>query len=217
MAINKSLLLYGRSSSGKSSSLESIDQTSLYYINCEKKTISYNHKGLYKESKPMTVSQVQQSIKEAIEDDKVQTVVLDSLTMLVDIMAYKELVKEAADSRGGWMDLRDWVQQMLEYIKGSDKTFIFIALEMALDNKAEFTQNKVPKLSGSMKEMLSSHFTTVLRSTCTVEDGKLLYRFQTNRTADEFDVEAKSPRGMLEPYEPNDMGTILTKMDEYYN
>ncbi len=214
--INKTLLLYGKSSTGKSTSLETLDQSKLYYINCEKKPIAYNHNGLYKEAKPAKLVEVNKAIKEAIDDDKVDVIVIDSLTMLVDIMAYGELVRDADDSRGGWMVLRDWIQGMIEFIKASDKTFIFIALEMALDNKKEFTQNKVPKLSGSMKDMLSSHFTTVLRSTVSVQDGKLAYRFQTNRTAEEFDVEAKSPREMLALYEPNDMKNILDKMDAYY-
>jgi hypothetical protein len=136
--------------------------------------------------------------------------------MLTDIMVYTELVKQSDDSRGGWLELRDWVIGLIEYCKRSDKTFIFIALEMEVLNEKEFVTDNRPKVVGSLKDSLSSHFTTVLRSVVREVDGDIKYQLQTNKTKEDFHNATKSPMGALDPYEPNDIKLVIDKMAKYY-
>ena len=211
------LLLYGKSSTGKSSSLRTLDMASTVIINCEKKPLAFKHKGLNKHVKPETIQDVKIAVKNAIEDDTVKTIVLDSITMLTDIMVYTELVKQAEDSRGGWLELRDWVIGLIEYCKRSNKTFIFIALEMEVLNEREFITDNRPKVVGSLKDSLSSHFTTVLRSVVREVDDEIEYQFQTNKTKEDFHNATKSPMGLFKPYIENDMAKVLGRMEEYYN
>lgn len=211
------LLLYGKSSTGKSSSLRTLDMASTVIINCEKKPLAFKHKGLNKHVKPETIQDVKIAVKNAIEDDTVKTIVLDSITMLTDIMVYTELVKQSEDSRGGWLELRDWVIGLIEYCKRSNKTFIFIALEMEVLNEREFITDNRPKVVGSLKDSLSSHFTTVLRSVVREVDDEIEYQFQTNKTKEDFHNATKSPMGLFKPYIENDMAKVLGRMEEYYN
>ena len=210
------LLLYGKSSTGKSSSLRNLDMASTAMINIEKKPLAFKHNDLHSHSKPTSLHEVKMAIKTAVEDDTVETIVVDSVTMLVDIMAYTELVKMSGDSRGGWLELRDWVVGLIEYCKKADKTFIFIALEMEVMNEREFVTDNRPKVVGSLKDSLSSHFTTVLRSVVREVEEDIEYQFQTNKTKEDFHNATKSPMAMLEKYEPNDLFAILNKMKEYY-
>ena len=145
--------------------------------------------------------------------------------MLTDIMVYSELVKNTSkftksgeqDTRGGWMDLRDWVIGLIEYCKKSGKTFIFIALEMEVLNEKEFVTETKPKVVGSLKDSLSSHFTTVLRTVVREVDNDIAYQFQTNRTKEDMHTTCKSPMEMLELYEPNDIMLVLNKMKKFYD
>ena len=211
------MLVYGKSGKGKSTSLRNLDMASTTIINVEGKPLAFKHKGLYKHVKPQTIQEVRQAVKEAVDDDSVKTIVLDSITMLADIMVYTELVKNAEDSRGGWLELRDWVIGLIEYCKKSDKTFIFIALEMEVLNEKEFVTDNRPKVVGSLKDSLASHFTTVLRSVVREVDDDIEYQFQTNKTKEDFHNATKSPMDMLEKYEPNDLAVILDKMKKYYS
>jgi len=211
------ILIYGRSGSGKSTSLRNLPQEKIYYLNVEGKDLPYRHSKLNKHVKPTTLTQVQESLKEAVTDDSVEIIIVDSITMLGEILAYNAFVKDSGDSRGGWLHLRDWMVNMIEFAKKSEKTFIFIGLEMDIMNEKEYVTETRPKMVGSLKDSLSSHFTTVLRSIVRDVDGEIKYQFQTNRTSEAFNTECKSPMGMFEPYIDNDMALVLQRMNKYYS
>ena len=219
------LLIYGKSGTGKSSSLRTLPMEKVYFINIEGKPIVFPHKKLFKHVKPKTLVEVQQAVKEAVESDSVDIVVVDSITMLGEVMAYTELVKNtpkrtangSSDTRGGWMDLRDWMVGLIEFCKKAEKTFIFIGLEMDILNEREAVVYTTPKMVGSLKETLPSHFTVVLRSVVRDVNDELKYEFQTNRTIKDINTTCKSPMNMLDLYEPNDMNHIIEKMRKFYN
>ena len=210
------ILLYGKSGSGKSTSLRNLPLDKTYFINIEGKDLPFKHSKLLKHTKPKSLIEVRENLKEATDNDDVEIVIIDSITMLTDIMVYTELVKNSADSRGGWLELRDWVIGLIEFAKKSNKTFIFLALEMDILNEKEFVTFSTPKVVGSLKDSLPSHFTTVLRSVVREVDEKLEYQFQTNRTVKDINTVSKSPMNMLDIHESNDMQNILEKMHKYY-
>jgi hypothetical protein len=219
------LLIFGKSSTGKSTSLRTLPLEKTYFINVEGKILPFPHKKLNKHVKPKTLVEVQAAVKEAIDDDSVDIVVLDSITMLAEVMVYSELVKNtpkitssgAPDTRSGWMDLRDWLVGLIEFCKKSEKTFIFVALEMDVLNDKEMVTYTTPKMVGSLKDSLPSHFTVVLRSVVRDVNDELKYEFQTNRIVKDMNTVCKSPMSMLDLYEPNDMKHILGKMEKFYN
>lgn len=57
-------------------------------------------------------------------------------------------------------------------------------------------------------------FSTILFSTVIKEDKQIKYKFVTNRDGQ---YPAKSPIGMFDLYEPNDLGLIVEKMEKYEN
>ncbi len=211
------ILLYGKSGSGKSTSLRNLPLNETYFINVEGKDLPFRHSKLKKHTKPKTLAEVRENIGEAIADDAIKIVIIDSITMLADIMVYTELVKNSADSRGGWLELRDWVTGLIEFAKKSNKIFIFLALEMDILNEKEFVTYSTPKIVGSLKDSLPSHFSTVLRTVVREVDDEIVYQFQTNRTVKDINTVSKSPMSMLEVHEPNDMKVILEKMHSYYD
>jgi energy-coupling factor transporter ATP-binding protein EcfA2 len=210
------LLLYGKSGAGKSTSLRTLPLEETYMINVEGKDLPFKHGRLRKHIKPKTLADVQAAMKEAVEDDGVSIVVVDSITMLGEVMVYNEFVKDSADSRGGWLLLRDWMIGLIEFAKKSNKIFIFIGLEMDILNEKEYVTYTTPKMVGSLKDSLPSHFTVVLRSIVRETENDIEYVFQTNRTKKDVNTVAKSPIDMFELYEPNDMKRVIEKMAEYY-
>jgi len=211
------ILIYGESGSGKSTSLRNLDLTKTAFINVEGKDLPFPNNNLKINVKPKTITEVKIEIKKAIDDESITTIVIDSITMLSDVMVYTELVKNAADSRGGWMELRDWMVGLIEYCKKTEKNFIFLALEMGVYNEREFITKTTPKIVGSLKDSLASHFTTVLRTVVREENDDIVYQFQTNRTKDSLNTVCKSPMKMLETYEPNDISLVVEKMERFYN
>lgn len=213
---NNIVLVYGNSGSGKSSSLRNLNFDSTILINIEGKMLPIRGASKMRQKVPKNLMEVKVAIKEAVEDDTVDTIVFDSITMFGDNILYPEKVRDVADSRSGWLDYRDEVAAMLEYCKKSGKNFIFVALAMDVLNDKEAVMKTVPAIQGSMKNSLSSHFTIVLKTDVLTEDGNLRYVLQTNKTAKDKDNEVKTPFGMFDDlYIDNDITLVLNAINEY--
>jgi len=213
---NNIVLVYGNSGSGKSSSLRNLDFDSTVLINIEGKMLPIRGASKMRQEVPKNLVEVKKAIKKAVDDDSVKTIIFDSLTMFGDNILYPELVRDSADSRSGWLDYRDAVSGMLEYCKKSGKSFVFIALANDVLNEKEAVLKTVPAIQGSMKNSLSSHFTVVLKTEVLVKDDKLQYVFQTNKTVQDKNNEAKSPFGLFEDlYIDNDVALVLDAINEY--
>ena len=73
---------------------------------------------------------------------------------------------------------------MIQKCKNSKKTFIFTALETELYDNKEMKNILVPKIQGSIRSEIISHFTHVLHSNA-IEDKEsktMKYAFETRRT-----------------------------------
>lgn len=215
--MDKTMLIYGASSSGKSTSLRNLPLERTVFENVEGKPLPFKGANrLYKHNKPKTLSEVKIDIKEAVEDPNVDLIIFDSITMFGDNILYPAVVKSSDDTRKGWQVYKDELAGMLEYCKKSGKNFVFLALEKDVYNKKEMVEKTMPSIQGSMATSLPSHFTYVFYTTTIERDGKLEYVFQTNRTVEKSDVTAKSPMGMFENvYIPNDVALVLDVMEKW--
>jgi len=222
--VDRTLLVYGPSGSGKSTSFRNLDMSKTAYINIEKKPLPYRGAGnLALHCKPKTLTEVRQNIKTAVEDDNIETIVVDSISMLADNIVYPELVKTHVndhgqpDTRGGWLVYRDTIVAMLEYCKGSGKNFIFTALETAVYNKKEMIEKTAPAIQGSLKDKLASHFTFVYYTDVVETEDDIRYVYRTNKSKENKDIECKTPMGLHDEIcIDNDIALVFKAMDEYY-
>jgi hypothetical protein len=222
-------LVYGYSGAGKSHSLGYLPMEKTAFINAELKPPSFRGaKNLYKYFKVSTIKEVQEAIMDCINDEKVEFVVFDSISMLADKIMYMEFIENAPigksgkkDTQTGWGNYKTFFNQMITVCKKSSKSFIFTALAMDIeDEQDKFEKRTVPKIQGSLKESISSEFTTVLYASSKLNKDKKIveYTFQTRKTPENWYVEAKSPDGMFEEdYIPNNMAYVIEKQREFYN
>lgn len=223
-------LIYGFSASGKSHSLGSLPMEKTAMINVEMKPPSFpNANNLRKYYKPATLSEVQVAIAECVADDEIEYVIFDSISMLADKLMFMEFIENAPisksgqkDTQSGWMNYKTWFNQMLTFCKKSKKSFIFTALAMEIsDEQDKFEKMIVPKIQGSLKESISSEFTTVLYAQARLLDidGKKqgVYSFQTKKIPSNWYVQAKSPVGMIaDDYVENNIMEIIDLQKKYY-
>ena len=223
------ILIYGYSGTGKSYSLRNLDVKKTAYINVEGKPLLIrNAKSLAAYYKPTTIPEVQKAISECVTNDNVEFIVFDSITMLADKIMFPHFIENAPlskngvpDKQTGWMNYKTFFNQMITFCKASKKSFIFTALAMEnSDEQDKFEKIVVPKIQGSLKDSVSSEFTTVLYATAKLEekDGKKQGRFvfQTNREPDSWYIQAKSPPGALDLYIDNDAKVVTERLKEYY-
>jgi hypothetical protein len=219
------VLIYGKSKSGKSHSLENLDRTKMSYINIEAKPLSISGgKKLSRYSEPSTIKEFMSEVKASAEDPNVEFIVIDSLTKLGDEIVYQELVKELIESKGkkyameGWQNYKDFFTQMLKFCKRSRKHFIFIGLEDTMTSEEDSFEKEIcVAIQGATKKKLVSDFTNVFRANAMLnKDKKLEYTFQCRRTADNYFVQCGSLK-CFNDYEPNDMAYIFEKMKKHYN
>ena len=223
-------LIYGYSASGKSHSLGSLPMEKTAMINVEMKPPSFpNANNLHKYYKPASLTEVQLAIAECVADDEIEYIIFDSITMLADKLMFMEFIENAPisksgakDTQSGWMNYKTWFNQMMTFCKKSNKSFIFTALAMEIsDEQDKFEKQIVPKIQGSLKESISSEFTTVLYAQARLvdKDGKKqgVYSFQTKKVPENWYVQAKSPVGMLpEVYTDNNIMEIIDLQKNYY-
>jgi len=223
------VLVYGYSGSGKSYSMRNLDLIKTAYINVEMKPLTLaNAKDLAAYYKPSTIPEVQKAIGECVANKDVEFIVFDSITMLADKIMYPHFIENAPLTKGGlpdkmsgWSNYKTFFNEMITFCKKSKKSFIFTALAMDItDEQDKFEKLIAPKIQGSLKESISSEFTTVLYATAKLieEDGKKVgkFLFQTNREPESWFIQAKSIPGCLETYEPNDMNLVLNKIKKFY-
>jgi hypothetical protein len=221
--MDRTMLIYGESGTGKSTSLRNLDFSKTALCNVEGKALPFRGASkLLFHSKPKNLNEIKMKLKEYIENPDIENIIFDSITMFGDNILYPEIVKTTVNERGepdtrsGWQLYKDNLVAMLDYCKKSGKNFIFIALEKEVYNKKEMVEKTVPSIQGSMANSLSSHFTYVFYSSTIEEDGELKYVFQTNRTIDRKDVTAKTPMGMFDSlYIENDVKKAIERMEEW--
>ena len=223
------ILLYGYSGSGKSYSLRNLDVEKTAYINAEGKPLLIKKaKDLAAYYKPTTIAELQNAISECVKNENVEFVVVDSISMIADKIMYPEFIENAPltksgqpDKMTGWQNYKTFFNQMITFCKASKKSFVFTALAMENnDEQDKFEKIVVPKIQGSLKDSVSSEFTTVLYATAKLveEDGekKGKFVFQTNREPNSWYIQAKSPPGLLPTYMDNDVVQVIDALKKYY-
>ena len=209
--------IMGESGSGKTTSMRNLDPASTYYIDCDKKGLSwrgwkkqYNAetKNYFSTDKQNEVLTIMQGIND--KRPNIKTIIIDTLN---GIMVADEMRRSKEKGYDKWMDLAVSVYGIIDYAltMREDITVNFVCHSQTIrdDSGYMFTSIK-PNGQKLSKIGLETKFPVVLYAKCV--DGNYLFETQANFST------AKTPMGMFaEKTIPNDIAEVLKAIEEYEN
>ena len=209
--------IMGASESGKTTSMRNLDPSVTFYIDCDKKGLSWkNWKEQYQEEKhnyfrtdlPSTVLNLLQKIQDQENMRHIQTIVIDTIN---GIMVGEEMRNIKVNGYGKWTDLASYIYGIVDYAltMREDLTVIILCHSETIsdDNGYVFTRIKTNgrKLD---KIVLESKLATVLYAV--QHDGKYVFKTHADNST------AKTPYGAFEADEiENDIVKVLETLQEY--
>ncbi len=232
------ILLVGKSATGKSTSLMGLENPEgVLYLNCEAgKRLPFKAKFIQKVvTDPL---QIIEAFEWAETNEKIHTIVVDSLTYLLD-MYESVYVLNSSNGMQAWGQFAQYYKTLMQqYVARSNKSVIFTAHTSDTLNESEMLmETKVP-VKGSLKNNgIESYFTVVIASkkvtlkalkdyaspmlTITPEEEALgfKYVFQTRITKETVNERLRGPLGLFETKETfidNNIQLVLNHLKEYY-
>lgn len=232
------VLVGGKSATGKSASLMALkDDPGVWYLNCESgKKLPFKSK--FKQFTITDPFQVYEAFDAAEAKPEVTTIVIDTLTYLMDM--YESMyVIGAADTQKAWGEFAQYYKRLMQqYVARSTKKVIFLAHTADVLNKSEMQMEVSVPVKGSLKNNgIESYFSCVIATKkMTVKDLKdyksdllvitpeeealgFKYVFQTKLTKDTVGERIRGPLGMWannETFIDNNMQLVLNRLHEYY-
>lgn len=233
------VMLCGKSATGKTASLMNLkNPEGVMYLNCEsgKKTPFKNKFKQYTITDPYQIHEAFQAA-EGMKD--VHTIVVDSLTMLME-MFESVYVVGSANSMAMWGSYAQFFKNtMQQFVAKSTKSVIFIAHTADTLNESEMVMETKAPIKGSLKNTgLEAYFSVVIYSkkvplkllkefttpllTITAEEEALgfKYVYQCRLTKETVNERIRGPMGLFEnkeTYTDNNMQLVLDRLVEYYD
>lgn len=233
------VLLCGKSATGKSASLMGLNKPEgVMYLNCEAgKRLPFNTK--FKQYTITDPLQVMEAFTTAEGMPDIHTIVIDSLTYLLD-MYESVYVLPAANGMQAWGQFSQYFKTLMQQnVAKSTKAVIFTAHTLDTLNESEMVmETKVPVKGALKNNGIESYFTVVIASkkvplkalkdyksdllTITPEEEALgfKYVFQCKLTKETVNERLRGPLGLFdtkETYIDNNIQLVLNKLQAYYS
>lgn len=237
------IAVVGKATAGKSTCLAGLENPEgVLYINCESgKRLPFPHK--FQEVVVSDPYQVHSLFEMAAASDKYHTIVLDSITYLMD-MFETVYVSTAADSRAAWGDYQQFVKKlMLELVPKANKVTIVTAHTADSINGESIRETAIP-IKGALKNQgIESFFSLVIAAkrknlkdlegisnsllNITERDKKLKYKhvLQTDITAETVYERLRAPRDPItgiglfsddEVYIDGNIQLVINQLKQFY-
>ena len=232
------VLLCGKSATGKSASLMGLEnQEGVMYLNCEAgKRLPF--KARFKQLTVTDPHQIFEAFEVAETLPEVHTIVVDSLTYLLDM--YESIyVNGSANGMQAWGQFAQYFKNLMQQnVAKSSKNVIFTAHTLDTLNESEMLmETKVPVKGALKNNGIESYFSVVIASkkvplkalkeyssdllTITPEEEALgfKYVFQTKITKETVNERLRGPLGLFttkETFIDNNMQLVLNRLKEYY-
>lgn len=211
----KVICVAGESGSGKTTSMRNLDPKSTYYIDADKKGMSWKGwRSQYNEQnknylKCDDANVVRVYIKKlAMDCPRIKVIVIDTINGL---MVADEMRRSKEKGYDKWVDLATCVWDLIVecYDYRDDLTIVFTAHTQTETDDAGYRFTRIQTSGKKLnKIVLESKFTTVLLSKCV--DGKYLFETRANNST------AKSPMGAFEEFEiDNDIVKVIEALEEF--
>lgn len=233
------VLVGGKSATGKSASLRELETPEgVLYLNSEAgKRLPFKAKFLQKTiTDPL---QVNEAFDWAETQPHIHTIVIDSLTYLLD-MFESQFIYGNADGQKAWGDFAQFFRKLMqEKVAASTKKVIFTAHTVDSLNATEMImETKVPVKGATKNNGIESYFGVVIATkkmtlkalesyksallNITPEEEALgfKYVFQTKVTKETVNERLRGPMGLFsnqETFIDNDMQLVLDRLKEYYS
>jgi hypothetical protein len=215
--MSKVIGLMGESGSGKTTSMRDLDPKTTFYIDCDKKGLSwrgwrdsyaFNKKNYMATDVIGTVDQILTKINEQEDMKHIKVVVIDTLNGLMVADEVRRMKEKGFDK---WQDLAQCVWELLDrlYTLRDDLTVIVVCHSQTQKEDDGYTFTRI-KTSGKKLDKLSveSKLTTVLYST--EKDGEYVFITKAHNST------AKTPMGAFESDEiPNNIVDVLKALKDY--
>ncbi len=232
------VLICGKSGVGKTASLKSLkNPEGVMYLNCEsgKRTPFKANFKQYTISDPM---QIYEAFTAAESMPNVHTIVVDSLSMLMELYESVYVINSSNTMRS-WGDYAQYFKNLMQqYVAKSTKRVIFTAHVADSLNESEMVvETKVP-VKGSLKGVsLEAYFSVIVyakKVSCKTlknfkssllnispDEEALDYKhvYQCRITKETINERIRGPMGMFnqqETYIDNDAQLLLDRLEEYY-
>ena len=209
------LCVMGESGAGKTTSMRNLDPKTTYYIDCDKKGLSWRGwRGQYsKENKNYYSTDDQNKVLTLLRgiNDKmphIKTVIVDTIN---GIMVADEMRRSKEKGYDKWLDLASAIYDIIDYALTvrDDLNVVFVAHTQTDHDESGYTFTRI-KTSGKKldKITLESKFPVVLLAK--VIDGKHVFETKANHST------AKTPMDAFEEnYIENDISEVLKVLEEY--
>jgi len=232
------VLLGGSSAAGKSASLMGFrNPEGVWYLNCEAgKKLPFRAK--FREFVITDPMQIYEGFQAAEDDPTCHTIVVDSLTYLLD-MYESVYVLPSTNTMQAWGQFAQYYKNLMQqYVARSTKNVVFIAHTMDTLNESEqVRETKVPVKGALKNNGIESYFTCVIGAkkrklkdleyygsdllNITDEEEVLgfKYVFQTKLTKETVNERLRGPLGLWDTKETfidNNMQSVFDRLKEYY-
>lgn len=213
--MSKVICVMGESGSGKTTSCRNLDPKTTYYIDCDKKGLSWKgwrqqYSGENKNYKATDdVEKIKLILKGISEKSpQIKTVVIDTIN---GIMVGDEMRRIKEKGYDKWVDLASCVWDLVDsaYSYREDLTVIFLAHAQTERDDSGYSFTRI-KTNGKKldKIVLESKFTTVLLAK--IVNGRYVFETRANSST------AKTPLGAFEEETiDNDITQVIAALEEF--
>ena len=234
--IEKSVLICGRSGTGKSYSLRNIrNPEGVMYLNCEGKSLPFPNKfQKFDVTEPM---QIYEALTAVNDMNDVHTVVIDSASYLME-MFETQIVNTSSNTQRAWGDYASFIKDLcLVYLKKCTKNVVILSHVVSVYNSDLLINETRANIKGSVGKGngFESYFTNVIYTkivpvdklkpndclAITPKDEKKGFKhvFQVEVTKETVHESIKVPPGIFDDdvtYIDNDVQIVLDKLEKFY-
>lgn len=209
------MCIMGDSGAGKTTSCRTLDPSSTYFIDCDKKGLSwkgwreqYNaeKKNYYKTDDPGVVFNLIAGIDK--QRPHIKLIIVDTINAL---MVADEMRRSKEKGYDKWVDLAACIWGIVDYgLTVRDDLCIVFMAHIQVDREDSGYQFSHIRTSGKKldKIVLESKFPVVLLAKCV--DGEHIFETKANHST------AKTPMGAFQENEiPNDLAEVIKNLAEY--
>ena len=213
--MNTNVLIVGDSGSGKSSTFRNLDPKTTVVLNVERKDLPFRSFSKFKNINIKTYKEFSTLLKELQKDAKYKTVVIDSMTSLIEII--DKYCKAVYTGYSVWAEYNDLIWNTLQDIKDLPQQVFVTAIPEFIEVKPNeykaFARVKAKEHKGGGIE---KEFTIVLHTDLVEDDEGNITDFRLDTRSNKHNS-SKSPDGLFkERYIPNDAALIMEAINEYY-
>lgn len=201
------VIIYGKSGSGKTTSLENFGPEEIYLINNENKRLPFKKKFKYMSGKKDVLKTIA-----ALGKMPTKTAVIDDAGyFMTDMFMARHRDKGGSSSYDLYNDIADSMNALVNFIKNElpEDVIVYLMFHQEKGEDGEMKLLTIGKLL-DQKVCLEGKVTICLH--CIARNGEHL--FETNSDGSTI---SKSPRGMFEHEIPNDLKFVEDTIRDFYD